>query len=120
MFEKDHDNTRNHNGPQNFDNENLLNELRKSEANHRLIFQKSALPQLICTQKDLRIVKVNEAALELYEYMEDEFLQLDIRQLRLPADRGALDAKVYEALRLRQAPKIHSDARYETWPASDH
>src|SRR5690348_9921436 len=60
-------------------------DLRKSEANYRLIFQKSALGQLICTQKDLHIIKVNEAALELYGYNEDEFLNLDIRQLRLPA-----------------------------------
>ena len=42
----------------NFDGEHVENELRKSEFNHRLIFQKSALPQLICTQKDLCILKV--------------------------------------------------------------
>src|SRR6476661_5944716 len=76
------------------DKESLLNELRKSESNHRLIFQKSALPQLICTQTDLHIVKVNEAALDLYGYEETEFLQLDIRQLRLPRDRAALDSRV--------------------------
>ncbi len=111
MFEKDQDNSRTQ-GPQNFDNEILLNELRKSEANHRLIFQKSALPQLICTQKDLHIVKVNEAALDLYGYKEDEFLQLDIRQLRLPSDRAALDARVNEALQLGEATKIYSDACY--------
>lgn len=83
----------------------LLNELRKSEANHRLIFQKSALAQLICTQNNLHIIKVNEAALELYGYTEDEFLQLDIRQLRLPSDRGALDSRVNEALELEKPPK---------------
>src|SRR5437868_3936595 len=89
----------------NFDNENLLDELRKSEANHRLIFQKSALAQLICIQKGLRIVKVNEAATDLYGYDEDEFLQLDVRQLRLPADRAALDNRVDEALQLEKPPK---------------
>jgi PAS domain S-box-containing protein len=83
----------------------LFSELRKSEANHRLIFQKSALAQLICTQKGLHIVKVNEAALELYGYHEDEFLKLDIRQLRLPSERAALDAKLNEALRLEKPPK---------------
>lgn len=91
--------------PGNSDNGILLNELRRSEANHRLIFQKSALPQLICTQKNLRIIKVNEAALELYGYDEVEFLQLDIRQLRLPSDRAALDARVDEALQLEKPPK---------------
>lgn len=91
--------------PGSFDNEMLLSELRKSEANHRLIFQKSALPQLICTQENLRIIKVNEAALDLYGYDEVEFLQMDIRQLRLPSDRAALDARVNEAVRLEKPPK---------------
>ena len=81
------------------------NELRKSEENHRLIFQKSALGQLICAQKDLRIVKVNEAALDLYGYSEDEFLRMDIRQLRLPSERAALDGRVNEALQLEKPPK---------------
>jgi PAS domain S-box-containing protein len=81
------------------------NELRKSETNYRLIFQKSALGQLICTQKDLRIIKVNEAALDLYGYDEDEFLHLDIRELRLPADRAALQDKVQEALQSEKAAK---------------
>lgn len=89
----------------NFDSGTLLDELRKSEANYRLIFQKSALPQLICTQKNLQITKVNEAALDLYGYGEDEFLKLDIRQLRLPPDRAALDARMKEALRLEKPPK---------------
>ncbi|MHA4844120.1 PAS domain-containing sensor histidine kinase [Flavitalea antarctica] len=91
--------------PGNQDNIVLLNELRKSEANHRLIFQKSALPQLICTQKDLHITKVNEAALELYGYNESEFLNLEIRQLRLPPDRAALDRRVTEALQQEKPPK---------------
>ncbi|MGZ3852268.1 MAG: PAS domain S-box protein [Flavisolibacter sp.] len=81
------------------------NELRKSEANHRLLFQKSALGQLICTQTDLRIVKVNEAALDLYGYSEDEFLQLDIRLLRLPSDRAALEGRLREALQVEKPPK---------------
>ena len=88
-----------------FDNGILLKELRKSESNYRLIFQKSALPQLICAQNDLRITKVNEAALDLYGYDEDEFLQLDIRELRLPSDRAALDTRVNEALRLEKPQK---------------
>ena len=82
---------------ENYATEIIENELRKSEANHRLIFQKSALGQLICAQKDLRIMKVNEAALDLYGYSEDEFLRLDIRQLRMPSDRAALHERVDEA-----------------------
>jgi PAS domain S-box-containing protein len=83
----------------------LLTELRKSEANHRLIFQKSALAQLICTQDDLRIVKVNQATLELYGYSEAELLRLGVRQLRLPADQPALDERVAEALQAEKPPK---------------
>ena len=90
---------------ENYATEIIENELRKSEANHRLIFQKSALGQLICAQKDLRIMKVNEAALDLYGYSEDEFLRLDIRQLRMPSDRDALHERVDEALKLEKPPK---------------
>jgi PAS domain S-box-containing protein len=105
MLKRGQDTGNDKKSPGNSDNGILLNELRRSEANHRLIFQKSALPQLICTQKNLRIIKVNEAALELYGYDEVEFLQLDIRQLRLPLDRAALDARVDEALQLEKPPK---------------
>jgi PAS domain S-box-containing protein len=105
MLKRGQDTGNDNKNPGNSGNGILLNELRKSEANHRLIFQKSALPQLICTQKNLRIIKVNEAALELYGYDEVEFLQLDIRQLRLPLDRAALDARVDEALQLEKPPK---------------
>jgi PAS domain S-box-containing protein len=105
MSKKDSDRSKVKTGTENFDSEHVENELRKSEANYRLIFQKSALAQLICTQKDLCILKVNEAALDLYGYTEDEFLRLDIRQLRLPADRAALNEKVREAWGLEKPPK---------------
>ena len=105
MLKRGQDSSNDEESPGNSGSETLLDELRKSEANHRLIFQKSALPQLICTQKDLHIIKVNEAALDLYGYDEDEFLQLDIRQLRLPSDRAALDGRVKEALELEKPPK---------------
>jgi PAS domain S-box-containing protein len=105
MSKEDSDKRRVKTGTANFDNEHVENELRKSEFNHRLIFQKSALAQLICTQKGQHIVKVNEAALDLYGYNEEEFLRLDIRQLRLPSQRAALDAKVNAALKLEQPPK---------------
>lgn len=49
-------------------------------------------------------MKVNEAALDLYGYSEDEFLHLDIRQLRLPPDRAALDDRVSEALQSEKQP----------------
>lgn len=105
MLKKNQDNSKGNEHSEIFHSGILLNELHRSESNHRLIFQKSALPQLICTQKDLRIIKVNEAALNLYGYDEDEFLRLDIRQLRLPSDRAALDARVDEALKMEKPPK---------------
>jgi len=104
MLKRDQDNS-NKRDQRNIDNGMFLDELRKSEANHRLRFQKSALSQLICTQKNLQIIKVNEAALDLYGYDEDEFLKLDIRQLRLPSDRAALVGRVDEALLMEKPPK---------------
>ena len=41
----------------------------------------------------------------MYGYDEVEFLQLDIRQLRLSSDREALDARVDEALQLEKPSK---------------
>src|SRR5688572_6896534 len=105
MIKKNSDKSIVKTGTANFDNEYVENELRKSEANHRLIFQNSALAQLICTQKEQHIVKANEAALDLYGYSEDEFLRLDIRQLRMPSDRAALQERVDAALRLEKPPK---------------
>lgn len=104
MSKKDSDRSRVKTGTENFNSEHVENELKKSEANYRLIFQKSALAQLICTQNGLHIIKVNEAALDLYGYSEDEFLQLDIRQLRMPSDRPALQQRVDEALQLEKPP----------------
>jgi PAS domain S-box-containing protein len=119
MLKRSQDTSNGKKSPENSDNGILLNELRKSEANHRLIFQKSALPQLICTQKDLHIIKVNEAAaLDLYGYDELDFLQLDIRQLRLPSDRAALDGRVEAALQLEKPPKIYSNTCQEKWSAA--
>lgn len=105
MVKPGHDKENNDKSAEKFDNETLFCELRKSEANYRLIFQKSALPQLICTQKGLHIVKVNEAALELYGYEEVEFLNLDIRHLRIPSERGGLDARVSDALQIERPAK---------------
>jgi PAS domain S-box-containing protein len=105
MLKEDSDKNKVKTGTANFDNEHVENGLRKSEANHRLIFQKSALAQLICTQNEQHIVKVNEAALDLYGYSEEEFLRLDIRQLRIPSDRPALQERVDAALKLEKPPK---------------
>ena len=105
MLRKDHDNSKNRKNRGNSDNEVLLNELRKSETIHRQIFQQSALPQLICKQASLEIIKVNEAAIELYGYHEDEFLRLDIRQLRSPSVRAGLDERVKLAMQAEKPPK---------------
>ncbi|MBE7173704.1 MAG: PAS domain S-box protein [Williamsia sp.] len=72
-------------------------ELQKSELNHRLLFQKSSLAEIICGEDTLQILKVNDAALEMYGYTQEEFLALDVHDLRPPSERESLKERVKEA-----------------------
>ncbi len=62
-----------------------MESLTAAEQQHRLFFEKTPYPRLICDRKTLRFLAVNEAALALYGHSSDEFARLTLAAL-CPAD----------------------------------
>ena len=61
--------------------------LRRSEKQYRFLFQSNPHPMLIFDLGDLRILEVNEAAIQHYGYSREEFLAMTLTSLRV-AGRG--------------------------------
>jgi PAS domain S-box-containing protein/putative nucleotidyltransferase with HDIG domain len=59
--------------------------LRDSEEHYRLLFENNPLPLLVYDLKTLQLLAVNDAAIELYGYSSEEFLQMHIHDLQ-PVD----------------------------------
>jgi len=55
--------------------------LRESEAGYRQLFEANPQPMLVCNRETKKVLAVNEAALNLYGYARDEFLELSLAQL---------------------------------------
>ena len=55
--------------------------LRGSEARYRLLFENSPLPKWLYDTETLRFLAVNDAAVLLYGYAREEFLQMTLEQL---------------------------------------
>lgn len=60
--------------------------LRESEEKYKLLFTKSPLPKCIYDPATLRIIEMNEAALELYGYTKEESEELSILDLFVEED----------------------------------
>jgi PAS domain S-box-containing protein len=61
-------------------------ELRESEQKYKMLFDSSPLPMWMFSKTDFSIFDVNEAAIQYYGYSRDEFLQMNIRDLRPSED----------------------------------
>jgi PAS domain S-box-containing protein len=57
-------------------------ELRRSEKQYRFLFQSNPHPMLIFDLEDLKILEVNEAAIQHYGYSREEFLTMTLASLR--------------------------------------
>ncbi|MBA2290848.1 MAG: PAS domain S-box protein [Gemmatimonadales bacterium] len=66
--------------------------LEESEAKFKLLFECSPLPKWALEVKTLRFVDVNEAAIQLYGYTREEFLQLTVLDVRTAEVGEALTA----------------------------
>ena len=60
--------------------------LAQSEENFRYLFQNSPLPMWVYNTRSLKFLEVNQAAIERYGYSRDEFLAMDLREIRPPED----------------------------------
>jgi PAS domain S-box-containing protein len=58
-------------------------DLRRSEKQYRFLFQSNPHPMLIFDLGDLRILEVNEAAIQHYGYSHEEFLAMTLTSLRV-------------------------------------
>jgi PAS domain S-box-containing protein len=72
-------------------------ELRENEEKYRQLFQSSPVPKWIFVLGSLVIVDVNQTAIDLYGYSREEFLNLTLRDLRLPNEHDRLEKSVAEA-----------------------
>jgi PAS domain S-box-containing protein len=65
--------------------------LKLSEERFRLLFYQSPIPKWMVSGRTLQVVEVNEAALHLYGYTKEEFLQLNLQDLILDEDHPELE-----------------------------
>lgn len=73
-------------------------ELRDSEKQYRLLFNSNPQPMWVYDLETLRILAVNDAALDHYGYSRDEFLSFTIKDIRPPEDIPKLLATIHEYL----------------------
>lgn len=62
------------------------NALKLSEQNYRLLFENNPQPMLVYDLGTLNILEINEAAIQKYGYTRDEFLELNIKDIRPTED----------------------------------
>ncbi|MEO5944610.1 MAG: PAS domain S-box protein [Ferruginibacter sp.] len=99
--------------------EKKLNEASKKvmEANYKNLFDKNPLATFIWSTKNFKILEVNETALEEYGYSKNEFLNLEVFDLR-PAEeverfkKIALKA-IAEKIRTHDYVMIHKNKKGE-------
>jgi PAS domain S-box-containing protein len=61
-------------------------QLKESEENYKILFEKSPLPLWIYDRETFKILEVNDAAINLYGYSRQEFLQIDMLSIRHEED----------------------------------
>ncbi|WP_299455407.1 PAS domain S-box protein [uncultured Microscilla sp.] len=68
--------------------------LKKSEQDHRLLFNRNPHPMLIFATKTLQILAVNDTMVEKYGYTKEDFAQMSLRDLRRTEDIPYLEANL--------------------------
>ncbi len=61
-------------------------QLKESEENYKVLFQKSPLPLWIYDLETFKFLEVNDAAVNLYGYSKEEFLQMEVTGIRPKED----------------------------------
>ena len=71
-------------------------DLRKSEAQYRALFENNPQPMWVYDERTLRFLVVNDAAVQRYGYSREEFLSMTIKHIRGAEDVPALLAAIAE------------------------
>jgi PAS domain S-box-containing protein len=64
--------------------------LRESEERYQLLFSKNPLPMLVTDAGTLGYLAVNETAARVYGYSVEEFLTMNVRDMRVPEEVASL------------------------------
>jgi diguanylate cyclase (GGDEF)-like protein/PAS domain S-box-containing protein len=72
----------------------VTEQLRKSEAQYRLLFDNNPHPMWVYDKETLRLLAVNRSAIEHYGYSEQEFLTMSLTDFRPPEDAQAIADEV--------------------------
>lgn len=68
--------------------------LKDSEQKYKSLFDDSPLPMWVLDRQQLKFLKVNKAAIELYGFKEAEFLKMTVRDLWAPKQADRIEAVV--------------------------
>jgi PAS domain S-box-containing protein/putative nucleotidyltransferase with HDIG domain len=68
-------------------------DLLASEQRFRLLFENNPLPMWLVDQASLQFLEVNEAAIQHYGYIREEFLSMSEPDLRLPEESSSVQNK---------------------------
>jgi diguanylate cyclase (GGDEF)-like protein/PAS domain S-box-containing protein len=74
-------------------------ELRESETRYRALFEQNPNPMCLYDRETLRFLGVNDAMVDHYGYTREEFLEMDIRDIRPPEDVPKLLSAVDRTIR---------------------
>jgi PAS domain S-box-containing protein len=83
--------------------------LQASEDKYKTLFYKSPLPKWIYDEMTLRFLEVNEAAIRVYGYSQQQFQQMTIMDIRPEEDRPRLVKDVEE---VRRHPDIYRESQW--------
>lgn len=83
----------------NAERERAIMARERSEDKYRMLFYKSPLPKWIFDEDTLRFLEVNEAAVRLYGYSEEEFRNLTLPDIRPEEDVDRLMSDISEVRR---------------------
>jgi diguanylate cyclase (GGDEF)-like protein/PAS domain S-box-containing protein len=64
-----------------------ITELKQREESFRLLFESNPLPMLVCAEKSLQFIAVNDASVAHYGYSREQFLRMSVFDLRTPEDQ---------------------------------
>jgi PAS domain S-box-containing protein len=64
-----------------------ITELKQREASFRLLFERNPVPMWVFEIEQLRFLAVNDAAIEHYGYSREQFLAMNLLDIRPPEDR---------------------------------
>ena len=68
--------------------------LQAAESQYRILFENSPVPMWVVDRETLKYLAANDAAVEHYGYSREEFLSMNIGQIRPPEDVAAVKATV--------------------------